>query len=326
MGDKTLRGAKMVGLMQPKLYMWKDKNFRELFEEPTGKRIELPVFGLTNSLLNTFKEGYSADPDEIMGKLREWITCLLTKTGETGFKNDTPENDWFKALITLQQFQAGDMERPVELFATMPLLPNKEAAYLYEIQFLQYALFDWLQPSGEGRAGRPHRKTPSQKYTESFNPYAGWGLQTLNMEHFLLEVSDSVNIDDLPIQAQMRIRREVALLERNMQFCTLTQSLNTDKKIKAKSETCRAVEERRVTSECFVSNQGFLPLVWAEVLYAVRNDIFAQICQVCKDWFPIIPGKYTQKYCPGCPSEAKRLAQQQRRKTPASKRTAGNIV
>jgi endogenous inhibitor of DNA gyrase (YacG/DUF329 family) len=82
-----------------------------------------------------------------------------------------------------------------------------------------------------------------------------------------------------------------------------------------------------VPAELFTSETGLLPLVWAEILYAVRNDIYTFSCEICGKWFPIGSGvvkkrkdkqktgykNYNQKYCPECRSEAERRSERQNR-------------
>ncbi|MGD0621071.1 MAG: hypothetical protein ABSA82_01190 [Thermacetogeniaceae bacterium] len=307
----------------PRLMMWKNG---EMFCGPTGTgRVRLPLFFLTNSLLSVpLHEGMT-----IMDGLRIWIGFLLTLTDEINFKFDseeTPEDmkdDLKSAGIQFQQYLNGEMEKPAPFDISLHgETITEEIAYAFETHSLQSALIDWLQPSGRGKAGRRSRKTPSQKYSEEYEllgSMVGDGMMdnvkqkysegTIFNKDYLITC-----VKDYFIQKENEefIEKLETVIERNMQFHTLTVGLNLDKTIiKAKFETgtgnvtikyktstqYKTIEERKVTTECFVSSQGFLPLVWAEILYAVRNDIFAQECSVCHDWFPIKPGKYNENQC-----------------------------
>jgi hypothetical protein len=60
--------------LSPQLFIYKRK---EIFVGPVGKKVEFPLFGLTNLLLDNL--GSTDDAREI---LKKWINQVLIKTGE----------------------------------------------------------------------------------------------------------------------------------------------------------------------------------------------------------------------------------------------------
>ncbi len=325
----------------PRLIMWKNG---EIFCGPAGMgRVRLPLFYLTNSLLGVVNILSQYENLTIMDGLRTWVEFLLSisKEGEINLDNneDIPEDvkdDLVNFKNQRQQYIDGKMEKPIPSSLSAP---GKIFTYDYEIKVLKSTLVDWLQPSGKGKAGRRGRKTPSQKYSEDYKLLASMFednmADKIKNKYPEETIFNKVSLyacvgkwfNDLPIDQQRIIERYELLIERNTQFHTNTIAVNIDKNIiKAKFDTIKVkdriststqyktIAEKWVATECYISNQGFLPLVWAEILYAVRNDIFAQECPVCHRWFPITDGKYSSKYCsPKCRSKAKRIDQQKKR-------------
>jgi len=62
------------------------------------------------------------------------------------------------------------------------------------------------------------------------------------------------------------------------------------------------LSERAVFAELFSTQHGLLPLVWAEILHCIRNNIQVKICEQCGSIFPINnPQAVNEKYCSrGC--------------------------
>lgn len=48
------------------------------------------------------------------------------------------------------------------------------------------------------------------------------------------------------------------------------------------------------TSKLYESTQGILPLLWAEILFCIDNDLCLRQCRYCNKWFQV---KKNEKYC-----------------------------
>jgi hypothetical protein len=310
-----------LDLFSPQLFIHKNN---EIFIGPFGKKVEFPLFGLTNLLLDnlgsTFWLGSTDDTREI---LKRWINQVLIKTGEAdicyeGKKEHDMGNSKIKKIasrlntkflnIKLEQFKDGMKEVPVFL-NSMDKEMQVSDAFLLEFILIQSALFDWLSPTGRGRAGSKYRETPSQKFAKLTH-----GVFLSASEQRFVFKKMSLHKGKFPELKQIALLRDELRRTRNRQFTSELVSLDTEKVNVRSNEFYRQVIERRIISESYTSYNGLLPLVWAEILYAVRYDIFARLCETCTHWFPLEKGKYNQKFCgPKCRSESKRNRQAKKR-------------
>lgn len=251
--------------MELKLYVYKDKLFKETFEWPNGRRVDITFLGLTNTFLRTF-----------LGVLFEQVIDLLKARAH-------------------QLYNKLDLYQVDKIFIEYS---NTLLAKYLEAHLMQLALEKWLSPT---RLKWEPKKTPSQKYTDFWDKFPWY-----EKERILQKAVE--RIDKFSFPAQIYVLTEKVCLGRNKQFVTLFSFRN----IKKKTKTNR--KNRTFPEECYISKNGFLPLVWAEIFYAVKNDIFARPCEICACWFPIENGHYNQKYCsPQCRSKSKRLKMNRKR-------------
>lgn len=180
-------------------------------------------------------------------------------------------------------------------------------------------------------AGRrpKYKTTPAAKPSERYAKF--WGrVQALDIEkslrkfgeayHEWLKVQAIAHHYGIPVPqnefaetASEYIFFEVGefALKRQEQLSSMLVSLEKET-VRGKAVKCGDVEtytrERRVTSRLYTTGHGLFPLAWAEVFYAVENDIYAMPCKICGNWFPVHPKQSGQQiYCsPECRSESKR--------------------
>jgi|GEM_PF-3593173 hypothetical protein len=287
------------------LYM--DKEKVEYFRTGFSMK-KMPLFGLTNGYLNSLNNlPDSANESEVKEALGKWVWELVQEREAFGkriwervqgrnivikrhAKIIQPKKDWSTSLTPLDVFRISGKgivafrrwEKDIKKGETeKPSIWYKNNGFYKEYQLVQFALKEWLIPTGVGR----RRETPSQKFSEIYN----------------------TNRQDWRIERIKRISSE-----RNRQFTSQLLAVDVVTSRWANQEG-KHTETKLVFAECYTSG-SLIPLVWAEILHAVKNDIFARPCVICGQWFPLKKGKYNQIYCSiKCQSEAKRKSMQAKR-------------
>ena len=305
---KALKGVRNIGSIHDNnLYI--DKEKEECFR--TGLSVKkMPLFGLTNGYLNSLNNlPDSANENEVREALGKWVWGLVQEREAFGkwvwglvqgrnivIKRHTkiiqPKKDWStltpldvfgKGIVAFRRWEKDIKEGKTE----KPSIWCKNNGFYKEYQLVQFALKEWLIPTGIGR----RRKTPSQKFSEIYNR------QDRHRE----------------IERIKRISNE-----RNKQFTSQLLAVDVVTSMWANQEG-KHTETKLVFAECYTSG-SLIPLVWAEILHAVKNDIFARPCDICGQWFPLKKGKYSQIYCSmKCQSEAKRRKTRKKRNKGKSK-------
>ena len=272
-----------------KLFILREKKHREVFTGITGEK-QLPLFGLTNSFLTIIgRLELNSTLDSTEEALGEWTRGVLGKEEVDALQWQVSQSANGKEKLASTAFNAyvkllreGRTEAPV-LF--------KKNGFCLEYIFIEYALHKWLVPTGKGR----NRETPSQKYSKSYG-------KIIPYKEKLFALMSALTTKDFNFKQELW----QLVSERNKQFLIEFVSVDVDQTVKRSGYAGKLVTEKPVFAECYTSN-NLLPLAWAEIMYAVKNDIFALPCGICGQWFPLEKGKYNQKYCsPECLSESKR--------------------
>lgn len=292
------------------LYIYHDQQKKQYKEKLKGlnKKTtdEMDLFGIANALfkvwpIKQFGNNYTIDeifPKNIFDVLSKFTDQLfptrwidVQQEGEKPrYTYETPHE--FKIFSVPR----GDILRP-------------SIYYGLERRLIETAIYEWLYPTGGGRSGSKTRWTPLKKYQTGitrdpfmFDAYLGLSRQ----------INEATTTDKRELAKK---NLEISLLEvqraRNLQYrtvlCnyedvtkTVRTELETDEHINLKECVRKDTKLTKIPSKLFISNDGLLPLIWAEILYAVENNIYAKFCDNCDNLFaiPILKG---QNGCsPGC--------------------------
>jgi len=330
-----------------RLYIYKHgKSFKEIFETKSGHRRELPLFGITNELIQAMPEKPASDRDIetkpeksllYLNNTRE-IHNVLTKFTEnmdaTKGLNLECENlsceEGVRKLASMVlksevNYSNGHFETPVQFKAVFGKSLPEEEAYWLELRCIYKAVLDWLFPTGKGRRGTKTRLTPSQKFAQT------WEIaHPLDLDIMLNPMEEAINRQaktrEQLFNGHLFIQLHKAMVQRKRQFITDFVAVTDGKSVTAKSHKFdkdedypgspkykyKYTQKERFTAELFTSEKGLLPLVWAEILYAVKNDIYAKFCRYCGSLFA---GRPNKKCCrQKCTSEYEKEKQAKRRR------------
>lgn len=321
------------------LYVYKKKNqFKEILEVPFGRKIELPLFGVTTAYLRAWeshkKPHFEAEANEILIAFADQFEARkdIQDVGEPPV-SDNPDDQLKSKLVKHWADNFKHFEKPVR-FASVN--DNDIAlSFWTEFEAVNEALTNWLVPSGKGQTGRKNRKSPTQRYAEVFEELPS--PTELNRFLSILDwyLKNNQIIEDDLVKNRLYIPLHESRKQRNTQFSSELVAVTTERRLVRceKDDTDpdpdnariinKTIKEVKTTAELFTSQNGLIPLVWAEILFAVRNDIFARRCLFCGDLFdlPKSAGGANKKYCR--PAHT-RLAEKQREKEdkdyPAKKR------
>jgi hypothetical protein len=304
-------------MIDTKIFLFISKKNKEFISVRQNK-LEVPFLYLTNSFLASLEgkkvevlsEGIKTWSSNIFNDLEVSKLLPEEKPGEE------TKQDFAKVLVKIavnapiKNMVGGLTEKPVCLsgFAL-----EEDIVFWLEYLLVFWTIHSWLIPQGKGRAGTKGRETPSQRYAKTYGTM-------LLFPNLLDALPLLVRIPDL-LQVSTKGKMNVDLwhfcAQRCKQFSTQPTSIEieaTSRKADTKDGTLKTVLEKRIFAEQYASN-SLLPLVWAELLYCVKNDIFVQFCQVCGRLFPVwknLKGIYCSRKCY---SEGKRRKETARRKS-----------
>ncbi|OPY58112.1 MAG: hypothetical protein A4E55_01197 [Pelotomaculum sp. PtaU1.Bin035] len=304
-----------------KLCIYKEgAKFKEILVMPTGRLYHCDFLGLTNALI-------AALPEKMEGPVCiEGIYDVLFKFANSVgavedflLGNSDPNMDKsqmkLSLLINKNILIANNchFETPLKLGASGTQIEER-LSYGMEFLFIKDSVSLWLAPHGKGRVGTQGRKTPSQRYAwyldEYFHPLIA-DQSLSNAYKWLYGNSDMVS--DEKERWAIIIGIYEAYQERSLQVSNQLTTVSSSKVIhKSGIGQFKHIREKSITSEFYTSFNGLLPLAWAEIGYAVRNNIFINTCTVCYRKFPITNGKYNHKYCSErCSAEAEKRVNKQ---------------
>ncbi len=187
---------------------------------------------------------------------------------------------------------------------------------------------DWLDPGATGyrfidyETGKVRDcmfsgKTPSKRYTESMSTL-GSNIGSPSL------IDDMLNtlgcIISLDVLLDNRSFIPIIKSKRYSQFSDDIRDINIiqDTTEQLRPEAYKVEKANKITyvhrvpkrtiSRCYYTSNGIFPLIWAEIKYAIENDINIRQCKCCKKFFEPTP---RQKYtCDECRSSGR-----QRRKS-----------
>jgi len=192
----------------------------------------------------------------------------------------------------------------IEPIEPLPPIVSQEEAF-----FLKFAMHTWLFPEGQERTGKKAHPTPSQNFTDCWEAKFVAALTYTTPEEEVLKIlnkSAQEGLSPCPAYDYYSLTLRAKLKERSKQFSTEITDIWSACSTVRTGEGFKHIKEKRIVDKCYTSEE-IAPLAWAEIIYAIENNIFARPCAVCHEWFPLQKGKYNQKYCSTeCRSEAKR--------------------
>lgn len=296
-----------------KLYIYPTSaGFKEILIFPNGTRLQLGPFGIVNAFFKVLpKNDYKyclESENKVFGAFSSQFNLEENIISHRMLDPSKPPL-WKLAILKLQK--DGHLEQPLtfdplwgEQKKTRPASFYEGKNVFFEGIAIILAMHLWLEPTGIGRPGRKGRKTPSQKYSGLW----GEDFTYIDIESI---VSYYVKKNELAANAteptkdfnntKWTLYPYYAMDKRTDQFTTRIAAITPTEMIKSYDGTRRHTQEKKVTAELYTSRNGLLPLLWAEIQHAIKNDVYVRDCLYCKNWFPISRGKqshkFNQKYC-----------------------------
>ncbi|NPV90536.1 MAG: hypothetical protein HPY50_07175 [Firmicutes bacterium] len=265
-----------------RIFIYRQGNqYHETLVLPLGKRfyLEKAPFGVTNAWLKAFsvyeeRMNYNnhGDPGtsisdvflDLLG-LYPYINPELHPKSPDEITTETLAYSFLAA-----EAKSILEERP-SIFEPIPDSSTKDVmAYYIESRCIVSALYKWLFPEGHGRSGSRSRPFPTRRYSTFLEP--GKHIPTPLPEVIL---GDSSTGRPECYLGEIRAKR-------------VLQSVSDFKPGEKDDYKGAPKDGIYPAGDVIESLQGFLPLVWAEILFAVKKDMSARPCAWCGDWFPIL--------------------------------------
>lgn len=311
-----------------KLYIYpKSAGFKEILVFPFGSRIQLGSFGIVNAFRQVIpKDSYVPCIASENKVYRDFSSQFNFEENIFSHIKVDPSKPplWQLATLKLQEehrIKDGHLEQPLtfdslwgEQKKTWPASFFEGKAVFFEGIAILHAMRLWLEPTGIGRPGRKGRETPSQKYSsfwsENFTPL---DIESI-FSYYVKKNESAANAAKTPkeyFNLNYILYPYYAMDKRTDQFTTRIAAITPTVTIKSNDGIRKHTQEKRVTAELYTSRNGLLPLLWAEIQHAIKNDVYAGECLYCNNWFPISKGKrshnFNQKYCsPKCRRDAEK--------------------
>lgn len=250
---------------------------------------------------------------------------------------EVPYNEGYETFIEYDKFL--DI-KPGEVFG---LSPNLESFFLESVS-VNAAIQSWLVKAGG--------KIPSERFirtnniTQSLSDFMNADITSVALYKAIQAAtknSKSTNEETKAIISAQGTNSEFhdsplilykSFETRNQQVHTSIYSLNKERKRRKSTVKYKAkVDEKEIQtdfdvinifSRVYTSERGLLPLLWAEIIYAVENNLYLEECFLCKKWFvPTTKYRFCSVRCYKTFSNSyDRLRQQKRRaKNEEDKRT-----
>jgi hypothetical protein len=201
-----------------------------------------------------------------------------------------------------------------------------------EIKLLRSAVEAWLMPEQASKGER--RRTPLERFSVWENGASMLEQETLlnypvyqpeDLTNFIrqqkgepaLRYTAPANNPQLhkgfPLRKVLDVRRNQVIIKfgsttSNLKVKSYHRKLIDDEETGAEKIVIKVrFQDQPVFSECFSTQDGLLPLAWAEMLYCLRKGIHAGFCKVCGKVFvlPRLNPGTPQVYCStGCRRKA----------------------
>ncbi|WP_276624570.1 hypothetical protein [Syntrophomonas wolfei] len=296
------------------------KEYKEELITPNGDKQELPLFGVFNAfrqaLLDKELQSY---PEEM--PVEEWAlnyVDIVLQQFRDNLNVNQPEHNKPEEKLAYQVLFPGYSEQPIPYEHIDKNLPDYRAiCFMTEFLSLTGAIIQWLQPVlnidkfnsriNKGKASPPNAQyankylLPSQRYCDMKHDFGGidssWKIPKMielalrEADDYSTIISNSLILDSSGYRSK-EIHSELIVI----QFDTRTRVL--------KGTHFKSVHKQSVLAKLFSSRQGLLPLIWAEIMYAVEHDIYAGFCETCGSVFTYDGHRFNKKFCsPECSKE-----------------------
>lgn len=275
-----------MGKNEFKLYIYKEKGiYKERLQMNEDSPIDLGLFGITNAFLKAVENNDDeliSRPDYILNKFERNLGIL----SQSDFSN-IPTDPISKVAYCIAE-NTFHYEKPIVGIGITEAPGKMGYPYLMERIYLTMMVRNWLEPQKE------YPDKPSKKFAMLWDMIE---LIELSDEktNSLLDKIHSLSKEDQLLE-KFRIYFRKALNFRNDQFIT---KLGTVDIIYSKKVAGDYIynKENKIFSELYLSKTGLLPLAWAEIIFAVRNDIQAKFCEnpTCKTLFGV--SRSYSKFC-----------------------------
>lgn len=142
-------------------------------------------------------------------------------------------------------------------------------------------------------------KNPSEKYTEAMEAYTSFMGSNDMFEEMLNTFKNSMGfepdnlLDNRSFIPVIKSKRYSQLSE-DIRYVSSYITQKKDFKIYEPDQLI--FTKNKLKSKSYYSNSGILPLLWAEIKYAIENDIFARQCS-CGKYFELTKKNMMKKIC-----------------------------
>lgn len=303
------------------IYIYKEAGkYKEKLKVRGEYEVTLPLFGLANALFEVWpKENDSQlsldhfiDDEKVSIALRRFTYRIgayknyvprVVKTYYNSKIGDDMTRVAGELAFAFYETEGFHFENPINFtwpFKDTPI--PRWFKYGVELMCIERALDEWLSPEKQGRAGNKHRETPTKRYASSWSD----SFSPLDLECLMPTLAETLvkdNKTEKELIGKLRFANfHEVRLKRNRQVIRELCSVKSENVLIRKengSYKVNTYRENKCFSVLYTSQNGLLPLVWAEILYAVENDIYAKRCEICGKIIPLpsLKGKYNLKYC-----------------------------
>jgi len=192
------------------------------------------------------------------------------------------------------------------------LFGDEEEAMSLEIAYLEMAFYCWLFPLRRKWVSKDVFVKPSERYTSFFADLPPAEMETL-LEQQVKAVKKELRME--AIRRKLGIATEKPegyfnwhfmlrqlAVEKQKQCSSIFIAFAKEQQKKRYGGAAREKEyvytEEKLIPVRLYSSATISPLAWAEILYAVENDILARPCSMCGNWFPLHKKQIgQQKFC-----------------------------
>lgn len=179
-------------------------------------------------------------------------------------------------------------DKPIPFVDINKDLPDyRGACFVNEFYAIERAVDQWLKPIKDDQATGKYL-LPSQRYCSGIVNFggidSGWLIPRLILQQ-------PRNIGDLTLILSIYEAASYRSKDLHSELIAVHSAVKV-----LKGTFFKSVAKKSVQSKLFSSRQGLLPLVWAEIMFAVEHDIYAGICEICSSVFAYNQ-RYNQKVC-----------------------------
>ncbi|MDD4438676.1 MAG: hypothetical protein PHS04_11670 [Tissierellia bacterium] len=267
------------------LYIFhKGQEYREILIDSQEIKHDLPLFGVYNALVNVQK----AVPEQ--GTKTEYANRILSRVRDNlQCKSLAHELSWVdlrECPIAFKYYMKDAHPDHIEGFR-----------YLAEFLGMSNAFKLWLSPQINKLCKTKKYLLPSDSYCENIKLAGG-----IDYAKEVSMIAKNIVVDDVEdIVHYWLLLAYEAVGCRSKEVTAELIAIDAERKESVYTgrgeRDNRYVTRKTVLSKLYTSRQGLLPLIWAEISFAVEHDIYAGFCEVCGSAFPYINHRFNKKVC-----------------------------